>query len=210
MASGNTVKNGTGTYYDLLVDDEGRQIIVGPAAHDAAAAGSPLRIGGVYHSSNPAGADGDILDLLLDALGRLRVNDDWTPGLQAEESANDSDKEFAVPASTEWRVKWIWVELTSTGDAGNRQMAIEIQDDSDDVIAQVRAGAVQAASQVRYYLFAPYASDLTAFRDTDFIMNPIPEFILPAGYDVRVFDKAAIQAAADDMVVQMMVEARSV
>jgi len=230
--------------------------MVGPAAHDAPATGSPIRAGGVYHSSDPTGADGDILDLLADVAGRLKVvgaaaedaavvgfpvqvggrydaaardlddgdvgavavddlarllvNLGWSPSLQADEAANDSDKSFTVPADTEWRVKSIWVEYTSSGDAGNRQLAVDIQDGGADVIAQVRTGLVQAASLTRYYLFAPHVTELTAFRDTDYLSTIMPEWVLPAGYVVRVWDKDAIAAAADDVVIQLMVEARTV
>ena len=210
MSFGNTVGDGSGTALWLLVDASGRLIMVGPAAHDAAAVGSPLQTGGVYRASDPSLDDGDVGSFLIDTLGRLKINSDWSPSLQAEESANDSDKEFNVPDSTEWRVKWIWVEYTADANAGNRQLEIQIQDDADDVIAQVRAGQTVAATQVRYFLFAPHCADLTAYRDTDYLMTPMPEWILSAGYDVRIWDNAAISAAGDDMNVQMMVEARSV
>jgi len=161
---GNTVKDGSGTNYFVLVDDEGR-LVTGPA---------------------------------------------WTLALNAEETANDSDKSFTVPANTEWLIHSIWVELISTATAGNRQMEIEIQDGSADVIFELRAGAVQAASLTRYYLFTPQVADLTAFRDTDFLMTPIPELWLPAAYVLRVYDKTAVDAAADDMVVQIRYSARDV
>jgi len=140
----------------------------------------------------------------------LKVTLCWTPGLQSDENLNDSDKSFTVPASTEWRVKWIWVEYTSDASAGNRQLAIEIQDGAADVIAQIRAGIVQAASLTRYYLFAPHVTELAAFRDTDYLSTIMPEWILPASYVIRVWDNAAIAAATDDVIIQMLVEARSV
>ncbi len=82
MSFGNVAKDGSGAAYWLLVDTEGRQIIVGPAAHDAAAVGNPLRAAGVYHSSDPTGTDGDVLDLLADVAGRLKV-----AGAAAEDAA---------------------------------------------------------------------------------------------------------------------------
>jgi len=147
---------------------------------------------------------------LVDTLGRLRINHDWTPGLSSDTAADDSDKKLTVPASTEWRVKSIWVELTTTATAGDRQIMVEIQDASDDVVAQVRAGIVQAASLTRYYLFAPTVTELAAFRDTDYLSTIMPEWVLPAGYDIRIYDKAAIAAAADDMIVHALIESRSV
>lgn len=163
MSFGNTVKDGTGTAYWLLVDSN----------------------------------------------GRLRINEEWEASLQTDETVDDSDKTFTVPVSTTWRLQSIWIELTTTATAGNRQLCIEIQDDSSDVIAQIRVGAVQAASLTRYYLLAPNVTELTSFRDTDYLSTLLPPLVLPAGYKIRVYDKAAVAAAADDMVVQMMIEERT-
>ena len=138
------------------------------------------------------------------------VVDTWVPTLRADEAADDSDKSFAVPASTYEQVLWIWVELTTTATVGDRQIVVELQDSAADVIAQWRAGAVQAASLTRYYCFAPANADLTAFRDTDYLMTPIPPtIILPAAYIVRVYDNNAVAAAADDLIVQYMCARRS-
>jgi hypothetical protein len=152
---------------------------------------------------------GETYWLLGDDNAVLFIRSAWEPDLQADEAANDSSKTFTVPADTRWRVKWIWIEYTSTAVAGNRQLEIQIQDDGADVIAELVAGAAQAASLTRYYLFAPNVTELTAFRDTDHLSTIMPEWILPTGYVVQVWDNAAVDAAADDMIVQMMVEALS-
>lgn len=163
MSAGNTVKDGTGTMYWLLVDSD----------------------------------------------GRLIINDAWSPSLQAEETLNDSDKSIAVTAGYEWKIQWVWIELATTATVGDRQIVIEIQDDSADVIFQMRAGIVQAASLTRYYLFAPMGAEIVAFRDTDFLYVPMPPIHLPASYVIRIYDNNAVDAAADDMVIQMMVQQRS-
>lgn len=48
--------------------------VQGVAAHDAAGAGNPLRVAGVYHATPPTGADGDVLDILTDAAGRPMID----------------------------------------------------------------------------------------------------------------------------------------
>jgi hypothetical protein len=144
-----------------------------------------------------------------DGVNRGKITLDLTPSLQADEDLNDSDKTLTVPADTEWIVKWIWVEFTS-GAGANRQMEIQIQDDAADVIAEIKAGVAQGAAITRYYLFGPHCADLAAFRDTDYLMTPMPEWILPAGYHVRIWDNAAVLPAADDMIIQMMVLSRTV
>ena len=138
------------------------------------------------------------------------IVDTWAIELQAEENANDSDKTLTVPANTIWQVLWIWVELVSTATVGTRQVTVQILDAAADVVMTLKAGATQAASLTRNYLFAPALADLTAFRDTSFLMTPCPPtLILPAGYGVHVYDSAAVDAAADDMVVQMMCAVRA-
>jgi len=148
--------------------------------------------------------------LLGDANGALYVRPFGYPELQAEETTTDSDKTITVPAGEEWVVKWIWVELTSAAAAGNRQMEIQILDDAADIIARLTAGIVQAASLTRYYLFAPNVTELTAFRDTDKLSTLMPEWVLPAGYAVRIWDNKAIAAAADTMIVQMQTWVREI
>lgn len=210
MSFGNTAKDGSGDAYWLLLDTSGRLNVVGAAAEDAAAAGNPLLAGGRYDSTARDLDTGDVGALALNADAQVIVDDGWAPSLQSDETVDDSDKSFTVPASTRWRIQSIWVELISSADAGNRQLGIEIQDSASDVVLQVRAGIVQAASITRYYLFAPHVTELTAFRDTDQLTTIFPELELPAGYVVRVWDTDAIAAAADDMVVQMMVKVRTV
>ena len=142
----------------------------------------------------------------------INTLDSWRVSLVADETTNDSDKDiYDCPASTEAQVLWIRVELTTTATVGNRQMVVEIQDSAGDVIAEFRAGAVQAASLTRYYQFGASMADLQAFRDTDWLMTPLhPGLILQAADQVRVYDNNAVDAAADDMVCQMKIATRSV
>lgn len=134
----------------------------------------------------------------------------WTVGLQADEAVDDNDKTITVPADTEWQVLSIWVEYAADANPGTRQLQIDFRDGSDDVIGQQRPNDTQAASETRYYMFGPSLANLTAFYDTDHLQTPLPPTIfLPAGYDVRIFDNNNV-SADDDMVIQMMVAARSV
>ena len=68
QATAPTVADGDNAY--LLLDAAGRVLVSGAAAHDGAAVGNPLRVGGVYRTSIPAVEAGDIL---VDAAGRLKL-----------------------------------------------------------------------------------------------------------------------------------------
>jgi hypothetical protein len=139
----------------------------------------------------------------------LHISENWRAALQADETTNDSDKTFTVPASTEWEVLSIWIELTTTATVGNRQVVVEMQDSTGDVIGSFLAGIVQTASLAKNYMFAPGLELMAAFVGT-YLSFPLPPMFLPAGFKVRVYDSAAIDAAADDMVVQMVVASRAV
>ena len=124
--------------------------------------------------------------------------------LRADSALNDSDKQFVVPSPNIWIPFSIWIKYTATVTAGTRQLAVEFITEGSAVVAQVRAGATQIASEVRYYLFSVTGVDLVAFRDTDWLSTALPHVMLPSGFKIRVYDKAAIDAAADDMEVSIM------
>lgn len=125
-----------------------------------------------------------------------------------DEVADSSDKEWVVPDGRRYRVFYGSVILVSTATVGNRQMALEIQDDSANVVFRSLAGAVQVASLTREYHFAPNPVREAAFVNTQ-IMVPIPpKLILLPGWTLRVYDTAAIDAAADDMTVSVLLEDR--
>ncbi len=135
----------------------------------------------------------------------------WTPTLISDVLVNDSDKSIAVTAAREWEILSVWAELISDVNVGSRQMALELQDASNNVLMTIAAGAVQTDTLTRKYLWGNDLPDLAAFRDTDSLMTPMPsKIILPAGFFVRVFDRAAIAATTDDLVVRLLVNERIV
>jgi len=144
--------------------------------------------------------------LLQTAAGIIRTYG-WEPELQSDILINDSDKTFTVAVGEEWIIKSIWVEFTS-GAGAVRQLEVQIQDNAATVIGQMRAGVTVAAASTQYFLFAPHVPDLVALRDADYTSTPIPEWVLPAGYVVRVWDNAAVLPAADDMLVEMLIGKR--
>jgi hypothetical protein len=121
-------------------------------------------------------------------------------------TADDSDKTYVVPAGKAWLLRSVYAQLVSTATVGNRQLDILLTDGSDNALARYKAGAVQAASLTREYVFAPQHPQETGFTGTTMLRALGEGLILPAGYKVRVFDSAAIAAAADDLTVRILVE----
>lgn len=136
--------------------------------------------------------------------------DSFSPTLVADVTDNDSDKTITVPAATEYQLLSLLVDLVTTATAGDRQLTVLVTTGADVVIAEIPAGVVQAASLTRRYTWAVGNPDLLAFRDTATLLTPLPVLVLPAGYKIRVFDNNAVDAAADDMHVQLLVLSRAV
>lgn len=119
---------------------------------------------------------------------------------------NDSDKTITVPAKKLYDIRYIEVALTTTATVGNRLLQIVIGDGTNAMFG-IRTGAI-AASNVGLVVLAPGISYATtnkrtpsnAANSTVTIRDSLPQpLLLPAGYTIRCYDVAAIDAAADDM-----------
>jgi hypothetical protein len=114
-------------------------------------------------------------------------------------AANDSDKTIVVPEGEVWQLDWLHATLVSTATVGNRQVNLVLYDQADVLQADWHAGAVQAASLTRHYMFQPGMYRETAFVDGD-IQVAIPQkLVVPSQWYLRVYDSAAVAAAADDL-----------
>jgi hypothetical protein len=123
--------------------------------------------------------------------------------LASDAVVDDSDKTFTVPAGEDWEILSIFVELVSTATAGNRIMQLIITHGAAATIALIRTAVTQAASLTRRYMYHRGLSRETAFVN-DALILPMPDpLILPPASTVRLFDEAAIAAAADDMTVRI-------
>jgi hypothetical protein len=129
--------------------------------------------------------------------------------LQADAALNDSDKTFTVTTGEQWWIKSIYASLVSTAVVGNRQLDVLITDASDNPVCKAVAGAVQAASLTREYVFAPGNPQETGFTN-GLMYRAIPDrLVLPAGYKIRIYDSAAIDPTHDDLTVRLLVEDRT-
>jgi len=132
------------------------------------------------------------------------------PFLNEDTTTNDSDKTVTIPSDEEWDIWSIQIDYTSTATAGNRQLVVLFTNDADAIIHEVRVGVTQAASLNYFYNIAPGVADLTTIRDTLFLTTPMPLMKMAGGWKIRVYDNAAIAAAADDMEVRILYVKRTV
>lgn len=127
------------------------------------------------------------------------------PELISDVTLNDSNKTLTVDANEIWEILSIWVELTSTATVGNRLMRLLFKDSASDIIWQAYPGVNQAASLSRNYLFAQNLARDTAFYSSIMLNHPLPPLLFPAGFQISIYDSAGVDPAADDLIVQMMI-----
>lgn len=122
------------------------------------------------------------------------------------DDANSSSKTFTVPSNEMWKINFAHVILASTATVGNRQINVLISDENGNELIDLSAGAVQAASLTRHYGFLQGIFRETSFVD-DEIQVPLPaDLYLGPGYTIKVWDSAAVDAAADDMTVSFQAQ----
>src|SRR3990167_6130679 len=131
-----------------------------------------------------------------DHAGHLRVVSDV--------ALNDSDKTLTVTAGRVWYVLYIYAKLIASATVGNRLMSLIVADAAAVELYRNAAAAVQGASATEYYAWLPQIAT-PAETVATFHHLPLPFTYLPAGYTLRVYDNAAIDAAADDLTLSMLV-----
>ncbi|HEY65532.1 MAG TPA: hypothetical protein G4O02_13280 [Caldilineae bacterium] len=131
-------------------------------------------------------------------------------GTPTEYSGSGTNAVTINPSGVRWVVRSVWVEYISSATAGNRQIAVEFENSAFNPRGRVVAGTTQGPSETRYYFFAPHLPDLTAFRNTDHLMTPLPEIELGSGWALKVYDMNNIDAAGDSITVYVIASARDV
>jgi len=135
------------------------------------------------------------------------VEDVWETVTISSFTGTATDRVYTIPAAyREYYINHIFVTFTTTGGGAVRQLEVQFRDGDNNVILPIVPGVTQASGNTYRYAIGPALADHLGVRDGDYVMTPMPpNVLLPAGYDVRVFDNNAIGIAADSIVVRMQV-----
>jgi len=126
-----------------------------------------------------------------------------TPKWTLDATANDSDKTvYTVPAGKVAYLNSCWVLFVTSATVGNRKLYFEISDGASVVFVATHYISLTAGLTTRH-VFTPYAVNSTSVGANATAYCGTGELILPAGYTVRLYDAAAVDAAADDMTVAL-------
>ena len=121
----------------------------------------------------------------------------------SETVANDSNKTITVTTARVWQVLAVYASLVTTATVGNRLMALIVGDGTNEIYRNAAAN-VQVASVTEYYAWLPQVA-VPAETVATFHHLPFPFSYLAGGSTLQVYDNAAIDAAADDLTINMLV-----
>ncbi len=131
---------------------------------------------------------------------------EWRPFYHNDSSLLSTGDTVECATGRLLHIDCIHLKATASDTVGNRDILVQAKDSDGDVMAQVRGGAVYAASAVRYFQFATNSPDKTSFVDTDFICNPLPDIILTPGLKWVVIEDTQIDPGSDLFEIQMFGE----
>lgn len=129
-----------------------------------------------------------------------------------DNSSNDSDKTFTVPDNKLWIMDLVRASLKATSTNGTRQFRLQVYDTSSNMV--YRGGRIPiVADETGGILLQPQMTHTSDSRNESFsaggTTDTLPRYI-PAGYDVRIWDSEAVDAAADDVTVTLLYQEVSV
>lgn len=143
-------------------------------------------------------------------LGVVGVNHIYGVSQQTDDSANDVDKTFTVPANRQWHILYCYIQLATTATVGNRQLRLLCLPTNNGDGILLNFGATQAASLTRHYNMMPNATRETGFTNSSDILVPLPpNLVLGTGGKFRILQTPVIDAN-DDMTIRMIVDEKVV
>lgn len=130
----------------------------------------------------------------------IAKNVPWGRGIlnwYKNETADSSNKTIlTVPLGHTYEIVSLLAKLVSSAVVGNRTLQVEILDYAPATIAKFDVGATQAASLTYTY---QYGHGMQLDATAPALSMGLPILRLPAGYSIKVYDSAAVDAAADDL-----------
>lgn len=141
----------------------------------------------------------------------IRTSPGGSVKITRDGTLNDSDKTLlTVPTGKVAKLIWISAEITCTATVGNRNLECLITDGTNIVWTSAFSGAITASQIGGIFLSTGGAGHATGTARGKLgtagsaqnvtLQGGLPEMYLPAGYTVRIYDIAAVDAAADDLV----------
>ena len=132
--------------------------------------------------------------------------------LNVSEGLDDTDLTITVPTGARARPISFYAEYTATSTAGTRLIAMNLRDSANDIIYEATEQTL-TASQTGRAMYAPGIGSQVVVGGSgapdsvnSALHTSIPPWQLPAGYNLRVFDRAGIAEGFDDLKLELLWE----
>ena len=139
----------------------------------------------------------------------LALRGSGIPFVASDTAADDSDKTLAgssvtTETSRAILIVGVRVELTATATAGTRTIELQMLNGSSDVVwsTPTSTGSNVTATNTITAELSPRESATAAIAGVTFERLPF-DLWMDSGHSLRVFDSAAVDATADDMIVHI-------
>lgn len=121
-----------------------------------------------------------------------------------DSTANDSDKSITISRHQVGTIAALRLEYTCTATVGSRTVEVRVKDASGDVVWATEITTDFVASDIMVVNFSPGATTVAPVDNADEGAQHIAPIKLETGWSVQVIDTAAVAAAADDMVIHLV------
>jgi len=134
-----------------------------------------------------------------------------TPVWSRDATLNDSDKSFTVPPGKVWEPVYIAATLQCTATVGNRGLVVRIYDSGGNLVGTTSSVASTAASQ-NAAIDVGFGNGISGtgakanvlqISINNGLQTVLPKIYMTAGMYFRVCDPNAVDAAADDLTVEL-------
>jgi len=140
--------------------------------------------------------------------GAQMVSQVPNPVVVRDVTSNDAIKTFTVPTNATWQIKSIEIMYAATGTSGNRELIVFVRDSSDNQLLRLELPFYIVANNAFRIFYLPGGPLQTAVVD-NLLFYPLPvDLILGSGWDLFIQDNASVDVAADDMLVNIIVDER--
>ena len=140
--------------------------------------------------------------------GAQMVSQVPNPVVVRDVTSNDAIKTFTVPTNATWQIKSIEIMYLATGTVGNRDLIVFVRDASDNQLLRLELPFYIVANNAFRIFYLPGGPLQTAVVD-NLLFYPLPvDLILGSGWDLLIQDNGGIDVAADDMLVNIIVDER--
>lgn len=133
-------------------------------------------------------------------------NTRWQQVTEQSTSGTSTGVTFTVPSGKAWRLQSIFATLTAGATTGNRRLSARAINSSAETVGEWHSGNTLSSGLVGIVHWAVDHPNDTVFDAERLMLRALAgDFVLPAGYALKVLDSTGI-SSADTLAAKLLVE----